>query len=516
MHWAFEIAEELIKKYPNNKVFTCASGISPSGSVHIGNFREVITTYFVTKALQALGKETRFIFSWDDYDRLRKVPANVDASYEDFVGMPYADIPSPNGEGSYARYFEKEFEESLRSFQICPEFSYQADEYRSGRYASKIKRALIRRKDIYDILQRFKTSEPSERDREAFYPITLYCEACNRDSTRIHSYNEEELLEYNCSCGYEGKQSLFSDNRIKLNWKVDWAMRWSFEDVVFEPGGRDHSAATGSYNVSKVIAREIFDYEAPDYVAYDFITLKGTNEKMSSSSGNVMTPKDLLKIYTPEVILFMFAKYKPNASFHIGLDEDVQRAYSEFERYYQSYCAGKLNHELLIQSLELAGVNQCQKQPSFQQVAGIYPLVNFNEQALQTALSKSGEWYTTEELATICNRAEYWLRYWKTDTLIKVNEDQNISYYRTLSSEDKNRIEQVVIILKNESGLMGEQLMKRIYAICHEEDKKKMKQNQRNLFKNVYQLLINEESGPRLPLLFSAIGTERVIRLLVQ
>lgn len=70
----------------------CASGISPSGSVHIGNFREIITTYFVVRALQKLGKNTRFIFSWDDFDRFRKVPKNIDSSYEKYIGMPYSEI----------------------------------------------------------------------------------------------------------------------------------------------------------------------------------------------------------------------------------------------------------------------------------------------------------------------------------------------------------------------------------------------------------------------------------------
>lgn len=56
MHWAYEVAHELIRKHPNKETFVCASGISPSGSVHIGNFREIVTTYFVVRALQNLGK----------------------------------------------------------------------------------------------------------------------------------------------------------------------------------------------------------------------------------------------------------------------------------------------------------------------------------------------------------------------------------------------------------------------------------------------------------------------------
>ena len=75
---------------------------------------------------------------------------------------------------------------------------------------------------------------------------------------------------------------------MKLNWKIDWPMRWMIEDVVFEPGGRDHSSETGSYNVSKEIARKIFNREAPHYVAYDFIGIKGNHEKCLVLQGIVL------------------------------------------------------------------------------------------------------------------------------------------------------------------------------------------------------------------------------------
>lgn len=146
MHWAYQIAERLINKHPTKEVFTCASGISPSGSVHIGNFREVVTTFFVVKALESMGKKTRFIFSWDDFDRLRKVPQNVSSSYESYIGMPYSNVPNPFGEGTYANFFENEFEQSLQAFDIRPEFIYQHREYQSGRYSPYIWIALKKKK----------------------------------------------------------------------------------------------------------------------------------------------------------------------------------------------------------------------------------------------------------------------------------------------------------------------------------------------------------------------------------
>jgi len=514
MHWAFQIAKNLIEKYPTINVFTCASGISPSGSVHIGNFREIVTTYFVVKALESLGKKTRFIFSWDDFDRLRKVPQNVASTYESYIGMPYSEVPSPFGEGSYAQYFEKELEESLQTFGIEPQYLYQSREYRSGRYLPYIQTALEKRKEIYDILMRFKTVAPSIEEREAFYPVSLYCQKCSKDTTTITSFEESSgKLAYECICGNKDVQTLRNSKNIKLNWKVDWAMRWMVEEVIFEPGGRDHSSATGSYNVSKIIAKEIFHYEAPEYIAYDFIGLKGTNEKMSSSSGNVLTPNELLKVYTPELILFMFAKYKPSSAFNIGLDEDVIRNYSEFERYRTSYEQGMLTEGDIKSSLELAGM-AITRQPNFNQVAGIFPLIDFNINALQTSLRQNGDNFTIEEIRPISNRVFYWIKHWNPHRIVKINQVRNATYYKTLSQEQKEKVKQLVKLLSTEDTLTGTPLMNSIYALCHQENKKCMRESQKKLFESVYQLLINEGNGPRLPLLFSAIGRVKVIELL--
>ena len=77
IHWADKAAENLIHRNPKKKLFTLAAGISPSGTIHIGNFRDLITAESVSRALKDKGKKVRFIFSWDDYDRLRKIPKNV-------------------------------------------------------------------------------------------------------------------------------------------------------------------------------------------------------------------------------------------------------------------------------------------------------------------------------------------------------------------------------------------------------------------------------------------------------
>ena len=130
IHWADRTADALIAERPDVEVYTCASGISPSGSIHIGNVRDIATILFVGRALRDRGKRVRLIHSWDEYDRLRKIPRpktaadaglpswleerarrmQIPESFEEHLGRPLASVPDPLGEfPSYADRFEKEF-----------------------------------------------------------------------------------------------------------------------------------------------------------------------------------------------------------------------------------------------------------------------------------------------------------------------------------------------------------------------------------------------------------------------
>ncbi|MFD1356721.1 lysine--tRNA ligase [Fictibacillus halophilus] len=513
MHWAYRIAEELISNHPERETFVCASGISPSGSVHIGNFREVVTTYFVVRALQQLGKKTRFIFSWDDLDRFRKVPKNVDPSFEQYIGMPYSEIPCPfRCHSSYAEHFERDFEQSLKAFGIVPEFIYQNKEYTSKRYNTHILHALNERVRIYDILMKYKTGEASEEERERFYPVNIYCENCRKDTVRVTGF-ENGTLGYKCSCGHSNTVEVMEATNVKLNWKVDWPMRWMAEDVVFEPGGRDHSSETGSFRVSSEMASKVFNQEAPLYEPYDFISIKGTGEKMSSSSGNNITPAELLSVYTPEIILFMFAKYNPNAAFHIGLDEDVIRNYTEYERFRDAEPA-HLKEEIKV-ALDLSVVTpRPLKSPKFAQVASILPLVNFDAFLVRDVLNRTGEAYTIEVVQEVCKRAEFWLRNWCPEKVIMINDKKNLKYYETLTDQEQRWVKRFVEILEDGCELSEEEFMRKVYDICQVDDPKVKRNYQKRLFTIIYQLVLNSNSGPRIPLLVNSIERERLIALL--
>lgn len=327
MHWAEKIADKIIAKKPNKEEYVCAAGISPSGSIHIGNFRDIATSYFVVKALIKKGKKAKLLFSWDEFDRLRKVPVNVQKANDDmekYIGFPYVDVINPFKDSdaeNYAVYFEKEFEESIVKFGINMDYRHQAEMYRSGKYRDYVLLALKKRKEIFDILDSHRTQEQVEGERDAYYPVSIYCPCCKRDTVKILSLDDTETVaEYECKCGHKGTFDFKTDFNCKLAWKVDWPMRWMYEGVDFEPGGKDHAAKDGSYDTAKDVSAKIFGYEPPVFQGYEFIGIS-TNEaqagKMSGSSGLNLTPATLLKLYQPEVLLWLYSRNEPVKSLQL-------------------------------------------------------------------------------------------------------------------------------------------------------------------------------------------------------
>ena len=329
-HWADHAAMVLSQKNQNKEKYVCAAGISPSGMVHIGNFREVITVDLVVRALKDQGKQTRFIYSWDDFDAFRKVPKNLpnQEMLEKNLRKPLADVPDPyEASKSYADHFEKQFEGELAQLGIHPEFIYQNEAYRSGKYKEGIKTALKHNAEIVEILNLARTSPLPEN----WTSLSVFCEDCGRDTTKVISTDPPR---YTCKCSPEQERdiSLDAPTNAKLLWRVDWPMRWSHEGVDFEPGGKDHSSTGGSFDTGKVIVKKVWERNAPYYVQYDFVLAKGLGAKFSSSSGNLLTVGEALKIYEPQILRWIFASRKPNMDFSISFDLDVLKAYDDFDR----------------------------------------------------------------------------------------------------------------------------------------------------------------------------------------
>lgn len=523
MHWSDEIAKRIIERKPDKEEYVCAAGISPSGSIHIGNFRDVATSYFVVKALRRAGKKAKLLFSWDEFDRLRKVPVNVaaiDDDMEKYIGYPYVDVKNPFNDEfpNYAKYFENEFETSIKAFGIEMDYRYQADMNRSGKYVDYVLTALKKRKEIFDILDSFRTQDATEEEREAYYPVGIYCPECGRDTTRILSLSDDcTVAEYECKCGHKGTFDFTKDFNCKLAWKIDWPMRWAYEGVDFEPGGKDHAAPTGSYQTSRVISQKIFGYEAPLFQGYEFIGIKGTTGKMSGSSGLNMTPDTLLKIYQPEVILWLYSKVEPNRTFDFCFDDAILRQYFEFDKQYNAYISGQCDEKakIIMENCLIEG-RKIETVP-MSLLVQLGSVVDFNPEMLETVFEKIGTPYKYSQFADRLDRAKFWLEKCSPENVNKLRSGRNWDVYNELSDEDKLAVKKLFEYL-SQDGYTLDELNTELYAIPKEiftySDDKELKKIQGAFFKNVYKLLIDKEKGPRLYLFLYAIEKDRYLKLL--
>ena len=528
MHWSEKIAQEIIARNPNKEEYVCAAGISPSGSIHIGNFRDIATSYFVMRALRSMGKKARLLFSWDEFDRMRKVPANVRAVHGDafdcYIGRPYVDVPNPFPEAdpdaaNYAEYFEHEFLNSMKNFGIELDCRYQAKMYREGKYVSRILEALSKRGEIFDILDSFRTQEAQPGEREAYYPVSIYCPECKRDTTTITSLSDDcHVAEYHCECGHTGTFDFTKDFNCKLAWKIDWPMRWLYEGVDFEPGGKDHASPAGSYQTSRVISKQIYDYEAPMFQGYEFIGIKGSTGKMSGSTGLNLTPDALMQIYQPELILWLYAKTDPMRAFDFCFDDGILKQYFEFDRMFNAVQTGKAD-ELTRSIMELSSIEGHNVIPvPMSLLVQLGSVVDFNEAMLETVFAKIGTPYTNADFAERLTRAKYWLEQCAPDQVNHLRKGRNWAAYEALTEEEKKEIALLHEYLTGE-GYSLDELMNALYDIPKKvfglaEGDKELKTKQGAFFKSVYRLLIDKEAGPRLYLFLYAIEKERYIKLL--
>ena len=515
VHWTDVAAEKVILEKGNKKSYTVAAGITPSGTVHIGNFREIITVDLVRRALEKQGKKVRFIYSWDDFDVFRKVPANMPKPevLKQYLRKPIVETPDTFGcHKSYAEHHEKEVEEEVTRVGIKPEFLYQSKKYRAGEYAKEMKYALENTETIVKILNQYR-EEPLEKE---WLPVSVFCEKCDKDTINTLTWSGAYVLSYECECGHKDTFDFKKKpGLVKLKWRVDWPMRWAYEQVDFEPGGKDHSTVGGSYDTGKDICKQVWNFEAPTYVMYDFISLKGMDGKMSSSKGEVITLKEVLEIYEPEVTRYLFAGTRPNREFAISFDADVINVYEEFDKAERIYFgAEQLQDEKKAEkykiAYELSYIGKIPKiipyQPKFRHLSMLLQINSLNiDKAVGYFEKELKNEYDKGRLRTRVQCAKNWLeKYAPEEFKFMVQEKCVIA----LNKEEKKLLEELSTKLL-EKNWTDVELHEEIYILC-----KNHNIQPKDFFTLAYRVLINKEKGPRLGSFILEIGREKVAKLL--
>lgn len=337
MHWADVIAKRLMER---RREHVLATAITPSGPIHVGNMREVLTTEAVHRALVDAGGDSDLIYIADSYDPLRKVYRFLDKDdYEPFVGRPLAEIPPPDEDGrineagthdSYAERFLEPFLEAVERTGIKPRVLDAYTMYREGQY----KDAILSAMDHMDALREIIEKVSKRQLPKQWAPFTVQCGSCKRLSTTKPLLYERPIMTYQCECGVEGEVDVTKPGAGKLPWRVDWPARWSFLGVTFEAAGKDHHAAGGSWDTGKAIAKKVFQIEPPMGLLYEFIQLKGEGA-MHSSTGTGIPAQAMLSVTPPEVLRFLIVRSDPKK--HIDFDPglgilSLVDQYDRFER----------------------------------------------------------------------------------------------------------------------------------------------------------------------------------------
>ena len=523
-HWADQMADKIIKEKGDLDLYTCASGITPSGTVHIGNFREIITVDLVVRALRDRGKNVRFIYSWDDYDVFRKVPANMPDPeiLTKYLRYPITMVPDTTGRNeNYARHHEVDIEKELPRVGINPEFLYQASRYRANRYAEGMKKALQNRELIKECLNEYRDEQHKMKPEDVYWPVSIFCGKCNKDTTEITGYDGEYGISYKCECGNCETADLRTFKGAKLGWRVDWPMRWNEEKVVFEPGGKDHISPGGSYDTAKLVSKKIYGWDAPITMRYDFVNLKGVPGKMSSSKGKVISLVDALEVYQPEVLRYIFAGTRPNTEFAISFDLDVNKVYEDYdktERIVWGVDKAK-SEEILAKEKRIYVLSQIDNK-----MPAVMPYqIGFRMMTtlLQTysgdidAVIKSLGDVKPEQEEALRRRAKcawYWIRECAPtcaeDFCFALREDGSKA---ELSGDMLTAVKRVrdEVVPRVGTFAVDKECQQAMYDIATE-----LRLDAKALFTALYQALIGKDQGPRLASFMKIIGKEKLQKIL--
>ena len=522
-HWADNAAKRTLAAHPDAKQVAVAAGITPSGVVHVGNFREIMTVELVARALRDAGVEVRFIYSWDDFDVFRKVPKGMPQQemLTENLRRSIADVPDPHGEhDSYASHNIAELEASIEPLKIEPEFIRQSKRYRAGTYAEGIRKALESRDRIAEILNQHR-KEPLA---DSWLPLAGFCSSCGRDELDFR-WDGEWNVHVGCrSCGHEENVDLREGGNLKLPWRVDWPMRWAYEKVRFEPGGKDHSSAGGSYDTAKEIVADVYGWTAPQYVAYDFVRIKGSGGKISSSTGGAITVADCLEVYEPELLRWIFASYRPNSEFQISFDLDVLKIYEDYDKArrlaHQADDGGRNDKKRQVarRTLQLAALDHRRIEPGspVPRVPAFRPL-SMTLQIFDGDLDRSRAHYeTTGEIATDEERAAFdtrarcvwnWIdQYAPEDFRYRIRQEPTV---RELSDDERTALGRLVAALESDPEMDEPALVEHVKGLTEGTPLER-----KDLFPVVYDLLIARPKGPKLSTLLVTMGATRALPLI--
>jgi len=545
VHWLEDIIDKILKKDQDR--ITLATGKTPSGHIHIGILREIITCDSIRRVLEKRGKNRiRFFLFLDDFDAAKRFPDYIKKNFQEkHIGKPFFLIPCPFEDcqcKSYAYHFGSELASTFKDFGIKTEIIWTHELYKSEEMQKRIKIALENTEKIKKILRKFILPTLDDTKKKDFLemqknwmPVMAICDNCKKIQTqkkdgsivpnRIISYNiEKETVKYKCpECDFEEELSIYS-GKLKLNWRVDWPAKWDIYKTTCEPAGKDHCVKGGSYDTGLEICQKIFNYEGPIKIPYEWVRLG--ERDMKTSKGIVFTPKKYLDIADPEIFRMLILKTDPmkHISFRI---EEIPQYFNYFKKMkdiYFSHQAPKSEEKkeffnYLYPLVKIGGIKEDKSKDIplsylifLSQLQNILSTKKLYKKAKELMNDPAFEsQITLSKFKNLLDRTKNWIDEIKKllkeekDQKIKRNILNNISIFSIPDkvSDDvekklnETQIEGIRILrnyLMNSEKLESDEIQNKIFSIAKED----LQISAKKFFQVIYQIIFGKKYGPRL------------------
>ena len=333
--WPFVEARKVLArigdKGPAKGYVLFETGYGPSGLPHIGTFGEVARTTMVRKAFELLSDIPTRLFAFsDDMDGLRRVPDNIPKRdhIEKFRELPLTSVPDPfECHASFGEHNNAQLRSFLDTFGFDYEFMSATECYKAGRF-DDVKMAIL---ENYDAIMDVMLPTLGPERRATYSPFLPLCPWTNRvlQVPVIERNVEKGTFVYRDADGqtYEVK---VRGADCKLQWKVDWAMRWTALGVDYEMSGKD---LIDSVRLSSKICR-ILGGRPPETLTYELF-LDENGEKISKSKGNGLSVEEWLA-YAPHESLAYYMYQAPQRAKRLYFDV-IPRCVDEYLAHLANY-----------------------------------------------------------------------------------------------------------------------------------------------------------------------------------
>lgn len=507
MQWLNKIIDEIIAQNPVGEIVV-SSGVSPSGKYHLGTLREILTAEAIARELTYRGRKTKHIHVVDDLDIFRKVPTGLPENYDQYLGMPLCDVPSPDGSNqSYADYYLQDLLTASVDLKLEMEILRAHEKYRSGFFTDAIEKALAHIETIKTVLQDVSGRKLDEQ----WSPVQVVEDGYLKNRRFVSIDTDIKQITYIDKNEHQAKVS-YQNGLVKLNWRIDWPARWWKLGVQAEPFGRDHATKGGSYDTGKLIAKEAYGINAPVPVPYNFINRTGDTKKMSKSAGETVTAADLLKLLPPEIVWYFIIRYAPEKQLFFDEGSTLMRLVDEFaelaakpdmtpeEEQLLRLCTGGLKEKTVSRI-------------PFSHLVASYQAALKDVNLTLDVMRRTEHALTVEEDAEIIKHELAYIDAWLNHS---APDEVKFELLDHIDASEFNEHQQKFLhdladnIAQAPADADGEWFHKAIYGL---KDSSGLAPNE--LFNTLYKALIGKESGPRAGWFLSLLSREWLMKRLL-